>query len=119
MKPKYSTNSGVFAKRGDPWVSDRQGLEEFGRVLETEDPDFDAMVRAKKAVPKAPYVDPKPAPRVNDFQRQKTNAILAMRRNIRQAENNPVSIEAANRPFRPCPGCRKAVCIAKGACQAF
>jgi hypothetical protein len=37
----YATNASVFQKRGDPWVSEREGLSNYGRNLMTEDPDFD------------------------------------------------------------------------------
>lgn len=118
--PKYSTNSGIFAKRGDPWVSERQGLEDFGRVLATENPDFDAAVRAKRVEKKERYVDPKPPGKPKeDFARRKANIIATMRRELREAENNVVEVAATRHVFKPCTGCRKASCIAKGSCQVF
>lgn len=39
----------MFEDRGDPWVSPREGLEGFGRNLNTEDPDLDRYTLAKRA----------------------------------------------------------------------
>jgi hypothetical protein len=41
MKPRYSSNSGIFERRGDPWVSEKEGVREYGRDLFSENPDFD------------------------------------------------------------------------------
>lgn len=49
MKPKYHSNSDIFARRGNPWVSDREGREGYGRNVDTEDPDLDCFTRAKMA----------------------------------------------------------------------
>lgn len=54
MKPKYHSNSDIFARRGNPWVSDREGREGYGRNVQTEDPDLDCFTRAATA---KPYVD--------------------------------------------------------------
>jgi hypothetical protein len=47
LRPRYASNSGVFEKRGDPWVSEREGKEQFGRNLFSEDPDFDRYFSEK------------------------------------------------------------------------
>lgn len=57
MKPTYASNASVFARRGNPWVSEREGREGYGRNLDTEDPDLDMFTRAKSA--KRPYVPTK------------------------------------------------------------
>ncbi len=44
---RFRSNADVFAARGDPWVSDREGREQFGRRLDHEDPDFDAFFANK------------------------------------------------------------------------
>jgi hypothetical protein len=44
-----SSNSSLFEKRGDPWVSQRQGLEDYGRILGTENPDLDCFTKASPA----------------------------------------------------------------------
>jgi hypothetical protein len=49
MKPKYHSNSDIFARRGNPWVSDREGREGYGRNVDTEDPDLDCFTRARMA----------------------------------------------------------------------
>lgn len=41
MKPRYSSNSQIFERRGDPWVSEKEGISEYGRDLFSENPDFD------------------------------------------------------------------------------
>ncbi len=71
---KMSSSAGVFAKRGDPWVTEREGTKGFGRNLETENPDVDQFFYAKKAKEKPVYVDPKPERSAEaDFHRRKVN----------------------------------------------
>lgn len=41
MKPRYSSNSQIFEQRGDPWVSEKEGIRDYGRDLFSENPDFD------------------------------------------------------------------------------
>lgn len=45
----YSSNARIFENRGDPWVSDREGREGYGRT-DDELPDLDAYWRATKAL---------------------------------------------------------------------
>lgn len=48
--PRFvKTCASLFERRGDPWVSPRSGREDFGRNLDTEDPDMDSFTRARKA----------------------------------------------------------------------
>jgi hypothetical protein len=41
-RPVLSSSSGMFARKGDPWVTDREGQRDFGRTVEIENPDMDA-----------------------------------------------------------------------------
>lgn len=41
-RPVLSSSSGMFARKGDPWVTDREGREQFNRTVEVENPDMDA-----------------------------------------------------------------------------
>lgn len=43
------SNADVFASRGDPWVSPREGLRDYGRTQWSENPDLDRYTLAKKA----------------------------------------------------------------------
>ncbi len=51
------TNADIFGDRGDPWVSQRDGMTQYGRNLDTEDVDYDALFRARKA---EAHPEPKP-----------------------------------------------------------
>lgn len=42
LRPYLSSSSGMFARKGDPWVTDREGQELFNRQVEVENPDMDA-----------------------------------------------------------------------------
>lgn len=119
MSRGYSSNSGIFAKRGDPWVSGREGREKFGRNVETENPDLDQFTRARKAEPKPKFVDPpKPAkPAEGSFSQRKANILAVMHKSIRVETNRHHEVKAAERNFKACTGCKKAACVAKGFCQ--
>jgi hypothetical protein len=118
MTKGYSSNSKIFARRGDPWVSGREGREKFGRNLETENPDLDQFTRARKAEPKPKYVEPpKPAKAEASFSRRKANILAAMHGSIRVETHRSHEVKAAERSFKTCTGCRKAACVAKGLCQ--
>lgn len=41
-RPVLSSSSGMFARKGDPWVTDREGREGYNRTVEVENPDMDA-----------------------------------------------------------------------------
>jgi hypothetical protein len=41
-RPQLSSSSNAFAKRGDPWVTKREGEEGYNRQVEIENPDMDA-----------------------------------------------------------------------------
>lgn len=42
FKPHMPSSSGAFARRGDPWVTKREGERDFNRQVEIENPDMDA-----------------------------------------------------------------------------
>ena len=49
----YTLNTNVFNKRGDPWMTEKEGRKEFNRDHEVfENPDLDRYTKAKKAKPK-------------------------------------------------------------------
>jgi hypothetical protein len=49
----FASNSDVFSRRGDPWVSDKEGRKDYGRDNAAfENPDMDCHTKATKAVPK-------------------------------------------------------------------
>lgn len=113
MKPRYSSNSDIFRRRGNPWVSRREGENDFGRILETENPEMDQFTRARKAEPKPPFVSPSPTakPAEGDFATRKANALAKMHRDMREHSGHMVKQRTAPHLFKPCPGCRLAVCI--------
>jgi hypothetical protein len=55
---KMSSSSSVFEKKGNPWVTDKEGRKDYGRLLETENPDLDQFFYAKKKQEQPKYVDP-------------------------------------------------------------
>ena len=42
FKPQMPSSSGAFARRGDPWVTKREGERDYNRQVEIENPDMDA-----------------------------------------------------------------------------
>lgn len=114
-KGKYSSNASIFARRGDPWVSRKEGERDFQRNLETENPDFDRFVRAKPVKERKPFIDPKPEPIERDYAREKTSIFMGMKARL-EPRRQVIEAKMPVNVFRPCPGCRKAICIAKGAC---
>lgn len=41
-RPVLSSSSGMFAKKGNPWVTRREGERDYDRQVEVENPDMDA-----------------------------------------------------------------------------
>lgn len=122
LRPKYSTNSGIFEKRGDPWVSQREAVKDFHRNLDTENAELDFDYRyhntgfgPKAAKPKPEYRDPKPEPKEDDPARRK--ASIARRMQMRMNSRAPKAIEAAPaRGFQTCAGCKMARCVRDSLC---
>lgn len=52
-----SSMASIFEDRGDPWVTEKEGIKLFGRNVVTENPDRDQYAAAK-ALFKPVYVDP-------------------------------------------------------------
>lgn len=89
VKPAgYSSNAGVFEKRGDPFVSPREGLEGFNRNLETENPDYDRhFARLATDLLKPSQRERRKVKEFHDDpQRRATNAILVMRKAMAAAQ---------------------------------
>lgn len=59
------SNADVFASRGDPWVSPREGLQDYGRTVWSENPDLDRYTLAKQARVHNPDDVTKAVPRDN------------------------------------------------------
>jgi hypothetical protein len=90
--PKMGSNFKIFEDRGDPWVSPREGREKFGRNTNSENPDVDSVLFAKKATkvgPPAVVKRKKEAEREPDIARKKAAIALALKR----AMNNTVRVE--------------------------
>lgn len=122
LRPKYSTNYGIFEKRGDPWVTQREAVKDFQRNLDTEDAELDFDYRfhdtgfgPKMATAKPVHHDPKPAPKEDDFERRKAGIArrMQMRMNSRATR---IEVPAPTRAFETCPGCRSARCVKDGRC---
>lgn len=127
MRPRYSSNSGIFEKRGDPWSTEREGIRDFNRNPETENAEYDfdhrfhetgnAFGKPAVAPERREYRDPMPE-RINDAARRK--ASIARRMNAAIASHSKVTeVLPPTRTFRPCGGCRSAACIRKGICQTL
>lgn len=95
MGQGYSSNSGIFARRGNPWVSKKEGIKDFGRNPETEDPEYDFDHRYHKtgetfgkpivAPVKTEAIEPRPVKETEaDFARRKANIMLSFRRGQRE-----------------------------------
>lgn len=96
---RLSSVAGVFERRGDPLVSPRQGLQDFGRNLESENPDLDQYFAKRvdilrpeqidtgeafrKSVSKTPDYDPK---------RKAAQIMLTMRREMREAGKQRINV---------------------------
>lgn len=51
MTQRVKSCADVFAQRGDPWVSEREGIRSFGRILQTEDADRDQYLSQADGTP--------------------------------------------------------------------
>lgn len=67
-RPHLSSASGIFARRGDPWVTEREGIEAYGRSPERENAERDWQylqtgdtkhTRARMAEPKVELKTPR------------------------------------------------------------
>lgn len=112
--PQPGSMSGSFAKRGNPLVSEREGIKDFGRNIETENPDYDRYF-TKLAVD---LLRPEQIDRTNegkkrnallsgrkataDAQTKATNNMLATRRKVAEAirKSEGIQSEAQRRMFK-------------------
>jgi hypothetical protein len=120
LKPRMSSSSTSFARRGDPWISDKEGLRDFGRNLDTENPDMDMFTKARKAEPKSIFKD---SPRVelgNDFHKRKAKISFAMNQKLVKLRKGANVVPDLKQHFKLCFGCNHSVqCIAVGKCIGF
>lgn len=125
MTARYSSNARIFERKGNPWVSRKEGEKDFGRNVETEDPEYDfdhrfhdtdRVGKPRQALARPDYRDAIPAPKEDDFGRRKANALLKMRSDMRGHTRSTHKVEAVRHVFKPCPGCRHALCAARMRC---
>lgn len=82
MSKGIRSNSDIFADRGDPWVSEKEGLTGYGRILRTENPDLDQFTRAKMATGKHEMKsEPRSEPRA-DQKRRVANVMAKMHKTM-------------------------------------
>lgn len=74
--PVIASSSSLFAKRGDPWLTEREAIKDFERDILTENPDFDQFAAASVAKPKAAFYQEPGKPIENDFSRRAANFML-------------------------------------------
>lgn len=83
------SNSDIFADRGDPWVSDKEGRTEYGRIERTENPEFDSYFTKKASLrvePKSEVV----TDNTRDRARRMANAALKAHANMRKARKSDI-----------------------------
>ena len=124
LRPRYASNSGIFEKRGDPWVTKREGVRDYARNLETEDPEYDfdrrfhstqnAIGKPRQAVERKEYREPRPV-KADDPARRKASILRRVNMSIaRQGKVIGEDAPATPSSFKPCAGCRLASCIVRG-----
>jgi hypothetical protein len=123
LRPNYSTNSGIFEKRGDPWVTTREGVKDFGRNIETEDAErdfayrhFDTAFGPKPAKPHVEAKEQRPTKSDDDPERRKASIARRMQMAMNRRSAGTIKVDAPTRTFNPCPGCKAAQCIAQSRC---
>jgi hypothetical protein len=86
MKPRMASNASIFADRGDPWMSDKEGRKDFGRGIH-EDPDLDLSDMMRRGdirqAPKRPkFVDPERKTPVASEHRKLVNIARRMNKSL-------------------------------------
>lgn len=125
-KSGFASNSDLFAKRGNPWITQREAIKDFGRNPETEDAEFDfdhrfhttgTFGKACQAPKRVEHSDPKPNynKEIADIQRQKASIGRRMQMRINRRQIG-TEVKEAVRAFRICNGCRSARCIRDALC---
>lgn len=110
---RMNSNASIFERRGDPWVTTRDAVKQYGRNPLTEDPDLDQFTRAKQpkftqqhAIRKASIfgavIPPEEHKPVSD-ERRLQNIRMRMNRRLGQAERAKKAIKLPDRSgdFRP------------------
>jgi hypothetical protein len=128
LRPRYASNSRIFERRGDPWVTSREGMRDYNRNPETEDAerDFDhrfhhtGEVFGKPGIakPKEEYRDPRPTIE-DDASRRKASIVRRMNMRMTERAKTRIEVTATTRQFRTCPGCRSSKCIADSRCYGY
>ena len=81
----YSTNSDIFQKRGDPWVSQKEGRKDYDREHEVfENPDLDRYTKATKAPKHKERPPEKKKPRVASHALKRKQIAVAMGAKLRK-----------------------------------
>lgn len=109
---RLASNASIFERRGDPWVSDKDAVRDFGRHPLTEDPDMDQFTRASRSRPPdesrakssifGKATKPKPSESLTD-ERRILNVRIKMQREILKASRARQAIKLPDRQgdFRP------------------
>ena len=77
MKPKLVSNASVFAKLGNPWVSERDRNRDYPNEP-SENPDMDQWTQASKASPRHERGPEKAGQVLCDSHRKKAMALHRM-----------------------------------------
>lgn len=97
-QPKMRSNSSIFERRGDPWVTDRNGREDFGRNLETENPEMDQYTRASRARERFDMGSEKRSTPGDLDLRRRVNILARMHREMREASKIGKAIVVKDTP---------------------
>lgn len=83
--PKFTTSTQMFASRGDPWTTDKEGEKNYGRNLFTENPDLERYTAAGKAKAKREADNPKPVlPPNYELRRTLANKTIVLNRILKR-----------------------------------
>jgi hypothetical protein len=106
--PRYTSNSGLFSKRGDPWITNREGIKDFGRNPDTEDAEYDfdhrfhetgnTFGKPRMAEPRLPDFSQPPTPKDTSVQRRVASQLSAM--HSRQARQARDEVKHGNAHYR-------------------
>lgn len=130
MKPRINTNARLFERRGDAWISPKEQQRDFGRNLETENPDLDQYAETgfdlsraglsaldnfeegrpghetilRKAPPRPEYKDPPPIGKGRELTGQLRVTQILLKAKIRErAKNNANRLRIVKPDIVHCP----------------
>jgi hypothetical protein len=119
-KPNYSSNSRIFERRGNPWLTEREKHKDFSRNPETEDAEYDfdhrfhetsnAFGKPKQAPKREEYREAIPV-RVDDADNARRKASICRKMNASVHRNNAIEVKPVARHFQPCAGCKSSQCV--------